>query len=712
MVPDVNHNHIPRQKIWAIASGKGGVGKSLLASNFSIILAYLGESVVAVDLDLGNANMHTFLGIKYPRKTLVEFLNGGVQNLNEIVLDTPIYNLKFISGSGGIIGYANPWHTQKMKLIRHLDQLHVDNIVLDLGAGTSYNTIDFFLGATNHIIITTPETTAIQSCYNFIRICVFRKLYSIFHNNSNIRGIIEKAKTPTPNGDIYKVQDILKEVNELAPECVKEFKEFQLHFRPALIMNMVMKNSEAKLGWGIKEIVKRYLALDINYVGSISFDNMIRESISLEIPHIINAPKARSNNDLLALVPAILGKSSDKYFIKETVHRELKRTSKTYNTRIVESNRLDVDPSIYAVDKVKAVHEPDDTEYTGFFRIKPTSWSKIAIDLGTSNTLIYVKNRGIILNEPSLISIEENTGKVVALGHEAKAMIGRAHSGIKVISPLESGAISDYTDVKKMVMEFIKLAKRSTILIRPGVVLTIQPALTSVEKRAFTEFIKDIGARDVNLVYEPLAAAIGAGLPVDVPKASMVVNLGGGSISAIVISISGIVAMASEKVGGKVLDHYIVRYLRDMHNFVIGDQTAEWIKMNFGQAMKFERDKRFVIRGQDLSQGIPKTLTISTAEIREAIEKPVNDSLKIILNLLEKVPPELSGDLVDRGMTLTGGGAFLMGFDRLITERTGIKVQIASNACTATVEGAGRMLNDFNLYKRFFVDHTEIYNTR
>ena len=369
---------------------------------------------------------------------------------------------------------------------------------------------------------------------------------------------------------------------------------------------------------------------------------------------------------------------------------------------------MDVDPSIYAVDKIKTV-EPSETEdHFHFFNLIPPTWSKIAIDLGTSSTVIYVKGRGIILNEPSLMSVEESSGKIVALGLEAKAMTGRAHSGIKVISPIESGVIADYTDVKNMVQEFIKRAKKTILLLRPGVVLTIQPSLTSVEKRAFNEFVKELGAREVHLVYEPLAAAIGAGLPVDVPKASMVVNMGGGSITAIVMSISGIVAMASERIGGKDIDAVILRYLRDQHNFYIGTQMSEWIKINFGQAMKIQRDRRFTVRGQDIALGIPHTRTISTKEIREAIAKPVSRMLKVILDLLEKVPPELSGDLVDRGMTLTGGGAYLKGFDRLITKRTGIKVQIAPNARTATIEGAGRMLDDFDIYRRFFVDDAEI----
>ena len=699
----------PGQRIWAFGSGKGGVGKSLLSASLAIILANLEESVMCVDLDLGNANMHTFLGIKYPRKTLIDFIHGNIKDLNEIILDTPIYNLKLISGSGGIVGSANLLYTQKLKLIRYLEKLNVENIVVDIGAGTSYNTVDFFLRATDKIIITTPDTISMQSTYNFLRICIFRKLHSIFRNNWKTSEIIKKATVPTPNGGIFRVQNILEEIYEIDPEGIKEFKNFQRNFRPILIMNMVMKKNEAKLGWGIKEVVKRFLDTEIDYIGCISFDNEIRESLSLEIPHIINAPGARAATDIFSLVPKIIGDSSNSFFLKETIQRELRHTRKIYNSRIVESDRMDVDPSIYAVDKIKTVDASDKIKTGGFFKmIKTVSWSNIAIDLGTSSTLIYVKGHGVILNEPSIMSVDENSGKIVALGREAKAMTGRVHSGIKIISPLEYGAILDYTDVKKMIQEFIKRAKKTAILIRPSVVLTIKPDLTSVEKRAFKEFIKDLGAREVHLVYEPLAAAIGGGLPVDIPKASMVVNIGGGSITAIIISISGIVTMASDRVGGKDIDSNIVRYLREKHNFVIGNQTAEWIKINFGQAMKIKRDVGFIIRGQDIEQGIPHSISINTAEIREAIAKPVSSMLRVILDLLENVPPELSGDLVERGMTLTGGGAFLKAFDKLISERTGIKVRIAHNALTATIEGAGRMLDDLQMYKRFFIEDAEI----
>jgi len=696
-----------KQRIWAIGGGKGGVGKSLLATNLSIILAELGHSVIAVDLDLGNANLHSGFGIKYPRQTLIDFLNGDVHNLNEILLDTSLYNLKFISGAGGIIGSANPWYTQKLKLMRYIEKLNADHIVLDLGAGTSYNIIDFFIGATDHIIITTPESPSIQSAFNFIRICIFRKLYSTIHSKKKIWGVIEKAKVPSPEGGIIKFRSILEEIEKIEPQSVEEFRTFQQTFKPHIILNMVMKNEEAKLGWGLKEVVKRYLDIDIQYAGSISFDNIVRDSLSSGLPYIINAPKARPAIELFSIIPNLLGNSADSKGIKEIIQREVKRMSKTYTTRVIESAQMDVDPSIYVVDKVKRVESEEEGESEGFFSFKASTWSKIAIDLGTSNTRIFVKGHGVVLNEPSLMSIDESNGKIVALGYESKAMLGRSHSGINIVAPMESGAISDYNDVKLMINEFIKLAKRSTILIRPGVILTIPPKLTHVEKRAVQEFVKEMGAREVHLVYEPLAAAIGAGLPVDIPKASMMVNVGGGSVSALVISISGIVRMESQRIGGNAIDNAIVRYLRDVHSFYIGNQTAEWVKITYGQAYKLGRDKRFEIRGQDIEKSIPRTMIINTGEVREAISKPVNSILKVIMQLLENVPPELSGDLVERGMTLTGGSSLLAGFNAAITERTGIKVRIAPNAKKAAVEGAGRMLDDFKFYSKYFVDDIE-----
>jgi len=647
------------------------------------------------------------MGIRYPQKTLIDFLNGSVSDLNEIILDTSLYNLKFISGSGGIIGSANPWHAQKLKLLRYLEKLHVDHIVMDLGAGTSYNTIDFFLSATDHILVTTPETTSIQSVYNFMRIALFRKLHAILRQNDHAWSIVEKAKAPTTYGQILKIQDLLDALADIVPDCVEEFTAFQKSFHPHLVMNMIMKKEEMKLGMGLKEVIKRYLDVDIQYSGKISFDKVIRKSFEDEIPYIINAPKSRPSLDLLNAIPNLISNHSGMASIREISEREIRKTSKSFGSRIVEANTMDVDPSIYVVDKVKTFEGEEEKEFTGFFGLRASTWSKVAIDIGTTTTGIFVKGKGIVLNEPSLMSIDESTGKVVALGYDAKAMLGRSHSGIKIISPMESGAISDYTDVKKMIQEFIKHAKRTTILIRPGVILTIPMGLTSVERKAVHEFTGELGARETHLVYESFAAAIGAGLPVDVPKASMLVNIGGGSISAVVISISGIVTQCSSRIGSNAVDTAIIRYLREKHNFYVGNQTAEWIKINFAQAQKIARDSHFTVRGQDLAHGIPKTMTIGTADIREAIQKPVNDMLRVIQKLLENVPPELSGDLVDRGMMLTGGGALLQGFDSLVTETTGIKVRIAPNALTAAVEGAGRMLDDFAYFSKFFVENME-----
>jgi rod shape-determining protein MreB len=695
-----------KKRIWAVGGGKGGVGKSLIATNLSVVLANLGAKVIAADLDLGNANMHTYFGIRYPRRTLVDFINGTVQDLNEILLDTSIFNLKFISGSGGILGSANPGYTQKLKLIRYLERLQVDHVVLDLGAGTSYNTIDFFLGATDHIIVTTPETPSIQSAYNFIRICMFRTLFSMTAKSPRTLDILEKAKVPSSGSRVMSMHELLNELERAAPGSTSEFKAFQQSFNPCLIVNMTLKSEEGRIGWGISEVVKRYLDVKVNYVGSISFDKIIRESVANEIPYIINSPNSRQSTEFYSLTAKMLD-GSDQNTLKEIVQREIRRTGKTYTSRVIQPHAMAVDPAIYLADRMREVDLPEKRDSGGPSIFKSGAWSKIAIDLGTANTRIFVRGHGVILNEPSLMSIEENTGKTVAIGRDSKAMLGRSHSGISIIAPLESGAISDYTEVKRMVSEFIRIAKRSAILIRPGVVLTIPPKLTNVERRAVQEFVKELGAREIHLVYEPLAAAIGAGLPVDIPSASMVVSIGAGSISAAVISISGIVCIASERMGGNAIDTAIARYLRDRHNFSIGNQTAEWVKITYGQAVKTGRDRRFEIRGQDLSRSIPKILTVGTAEIREAIARPVAGMMKVLMNLLEKVPPELSGDLVDRGMTLTGGGALLEGLGTLITTHTGIRVRITPNALTAAVEGAGRMLDDFSLYRKFFVDTVE-----
>jgi len=706
--PDLSKNSTDKQRIWAIGGGKGGVGKSLVAANFAIVLANLGKKVVAVDLDLGNANLHNGFGIRYPRKTLMDFFNGSVDDLKEILLDTSVYNLKFISGAGGVVGSANPFHTQKLKLFRYLKRLQVDHVVLDLGAGTSYTTIDFFLNATDHIIVTTPETPSIQSAYNFIRICVFRKLYAAMNRSSQAWEILEKAKVPAPDGKVLGVADLFTEIEKSDPENLRDFKTFQQSFKPNLIVNMILRNEENRIGHGIRDIVKRYLGIELQEAGSISFDKIVRESILQEVPFLVNAPNSRPSNEFLSICAKILKTHLDGDGLKDIIQREIKKTSKTYSTRVVQSRSMDVDPSIYLADRIKDGDDSEKKATSNLFGIKSGTWSKIAIDLGTANTRIFVKGRSIVLDEPSCMSIDENSGSIVALGHESRAMLGRSHAGISIVSPMEAGIISDYANVKKMVGEFLRVAKRSTILIRPGFILTIPPGITDVEKRAFLEFIKELGAREAHLVYEPLAAAVGAGLPVDIPSASMLVNIGAGSISAAVISLGGIVSTTSQRIGGITIDTAIIRYYRERYNFLIGNLTAEWIKIHYGQASKIMRSNQFQIRGQNLTEGVPRTFNTNTEEVREAIAKPVEDMVTVILHLLEKVPPELSSDLVDRGMMLSGEGSLLAGLDILIRERTGIKTMIAPNARTAAIEGIGRMLDDFGLYSKFFVEASEI----
>jgi len=394
-------NPPPNQRIWAVGGGKGGVGKSLFSTNLAVILTELGHNVIAIDLDLGNANMHTALGVRYPRWTLIDFLNGKAKNLHEILLDTSLFNLKFISGAGGIIGSANMWHTQKLKLMRYIEKLHADHIVLDLGAGTSYNTIDFFISATDHVIVTTPESPSIQSAFNFIRISIFRKLHSLFSHSKQAIELINNSKAPAADGSIIKMKEVVEALGKIDPENTQRYLDFKRDFKPYIVLNMILRNDEVKLGNGIEEVIKRYLDVNAEFAGSISFDNIIRESVEAEMPYIIKAPKSRPTNELISIIPKLLGNSSNAAGMKDIIQREVRNTSKDYGTRVIESSNKSVDPSIYVRDKVNKVDNDKSETSGGFFNFKPNTWSKIAIDLGTSNTRIFIKDRGIVLNEPS-----------------------------------------------------------------------------------------------------------------------------------------------------------------------------------------------------------------------------------------------------------------------------------------------------------------------
>ena len=706
-----DHKLSTRRKIWAIGSGKGGVGKSIMAAALGIGLSKLGQRVIAIDLDFGNANLHSFLSVKYPRRTIADFLSGKFNDMNSILIDTPITSLKLISGIGGNLLSSNPWHAQKLKIMRYIDRLEADHIIIDLGAGTSYNTIDFFLSASDPIVITTPETTAIQNVYNFLRTSIFRILQNTFRPDKEIRSIVEKVREPTRDGNIIIMDDIKQELNNKNPEAYEKLSKLLDNFHPNLIMNMVLSTEETKFGPSIRDVVKKYLGIRLDYSGYISFDKSIRSFISSGILFLVEKPNSKAAIDILNILPRIITKNeTERHSVDEILKRELRREKDRYATKLSDKSEYSVDPSVSIADELDRTVSSSESELSSKESVLPyikmkniTLWSKIAIDLGTTNTRFYVKDKGIVLNEPSMIAIEEDTSRVMAVGNDAKTMYGRSHEGIQVQIPVSFGAIADFRDVQTMLNEFLRIARRSIMLIRPSLIITIPMGITEVEKRAVVQLGKGLGAREIFLVYKIVAAAIGAGLPVDIPGASMIVNVGGSTTSIAVISLSGIVEEVSVRMGGKQIDQAIIRHFREEHNFLIGEQTSEWLKINYGSAIPKKSTRQMKIRGQDISLGIPRTFKVSVNEIQRAMARSVHVVLNCILQLLEKLPPELSSDLLDRGCTLTGGGSLLNNLGKLIEQNTGLHASLAPDAPTAAVEGIGQMLDDFSRYSKFFV---------
>ena len=319
----------------------------------------------------------------------------------------------------------------------------------------------------------------------------------------------------------------------------------------------------------------------------------------------------------------------------------------------------------------------------------------IGIDLGTANTLVYVKDRGVVMREPSVVAIQEGTRKVLAVGEEAKQMLGRTPGSIIAIRPMKSGVIADFDITEAMLRYFIRRV-RTHKLVRPRVIVAVPGDITEVERRAVRESAEHAGAREVHLIEEPMAAAIGAGLPVAEPTGNMIVDIGGGTSDIAIISLAGIVYARSERTGGDDMDSCIVQYVRSVYNLLIGERTAEEIKINIGSAYPLAEEKKMVIKGRDLVAGLPKTLTITSEEIREALQEPISKIVRAVSTALEKCPPELSADLVDRGMVLAGGGSLLKGLDRLISEQTGLTAIRAEDPLSAVAEGSGRVLD--NLY--------------
>lgn len=323
----------------------------------------------------------------------------------------------------------------------------------------------------------------------------------------------------------------------------------------------------------------------------------------------------------------------------------------------------------------------------------------IGIDLGTANTLVYVKDRGIVIREPSVVATQKGTKRILAVGEEAKRMLGRTPGNIEAVRPMKSGVIADFDITEAMIRHFIRKV-RSHKVVKPRVIIAVPSNITEVEKRAVQESAKHAGAREVFLIEEPMAAAIGVGLPVQEPAGNMIVDIGGGTCEVALISLAGIVCSRSIRVGGDVMDEYIVNYMRRVYNLMIGERTAEEIKLTVGSAYPLEEEKRMDVKGRDLVAGLPKTLTVTSEEIREALQEPISAIVDVIRNALESSPPELAADLVDRGIVLAGGGALLRGLDKLIAEQTALPITLTDDPLSAVAEGAGVVLSELSLLAR------------
>lgn len=324
----------------------------------------------------------------------------------------------------------------------------------------------------------------------------------------------------------------------------------------------------------------------------------------------------------------------------------------------------------------------------------------MGIDLGTANTLVFIKGKGIVIREPSVVAIQTNTKQVLAVGEEAKRMIGRTPGNIVAIRPLKDGVIADFDVTQNMLKYFIKKSMQTKSLFQPRVVICVPSGVTEVEKRAVEEAAIHAGAREAYLIEEPMAAAIGAGLPVQEPTGSMVVDIGGGTTEVAIISLGGIVTSKSIRVAGDELDDSIVTYIKREYNLMIGERTAEQVKLSIGTADKETPESFMDIRGRDLVSGLPKTLQISSREIYEALKEPVTNIVDAIKSTLEKTPPELASDVMELGIMLTGGGALLEGLDRLVERETGMPVHIAENPLDCVAIGTGKALDSIDILKK------------
>lgn len=325
----------------------------------------------------------------------------------------------------------------------------------------------------------------------------------------------------------------------------------------------------------------------------------------------------------------------------------------------------------------------------------------MGIDLGTANTLVHIKGKGIVLREPSVVAIKSDNGDVLAVGDEAKRMIGRTPGSIVAIRPMKDGVIADFDVTQAMLKYFIRKAMNTKSFVRPRVVVGVPSGVTEVEKRAVIDAAQQAGAREAYLIEEPMAAAIGAGLPVEEATGSMVVDIGGGTTEIAVISLGGIVTSCSIRIGGDEMDSSIIQYIKREYNLLIGERTAEEIKINIGTAIvNPNQDKTMDIRGRDLVSGLPKTVRIKSSEVCEALSEPVHKIVDAVKGTLEKTPPELAADVMDHGIMMTGGGSLLNSLDKLLSHETGMPVLVSEDALSCVGEGTGRSLENIELLKR------------
>jgi len=325
---------------------------------------------------------------------------------------------------------------------------------------------------------------------------------------------------------------------------------------------------------------------------------------------------------------------------------------------------------------------------------------KIGVDLGTVNVLVNVVGQGIVLQEPSVVAISSDEYKIVAVGEEAKAMLGRTPDAIEVMRPMRDGVIADYRVTQRMLEYFIRKACGNARLFKPRVMISVPYGVTSVEQRAVREAALEAGSARAHLIPEPLASALGAGLPVETPSGNMVVDMGGGATEAAVVSLNGIVVANSIRAGGLRLDEAIAGYVRRKYNLMIGQPTAEEIKIRIGAAIPLEEDLEMEVQGRDQVAGLPRTISISTEEVTEALAEPLTAMLSVVKAVLEKTPPELSSDIIDRGMVLVGGGALLRKIDELVTRETGVPAYVADAPIACTALGAGKALEQYELLRR------------